>query len=62
MPGADQLREIAEECRTLALATRAPEIRTQLLQVAAQFLRLAEHHEATHDRRQLRPSAHLATE
>ena len=36
-----KLREMAKECRTLAGATRIPEIREQLLEVAEQFDRLA---------------------
>jgi hypothetical protein len=37
------LREMAKECRILAVVARSPEIREQLLDVAEQFDRLARH-------------------
>ena len=40
---AAQLREIAKECRVLAVVAKSPEIREQLLDVAEQFDRLARH-------------------
>jgi hypothetical protein len=41
---AAELRENAAECRALAVVTKAPEIREQLLEVADQFDRLARHY------------------
>jgi hypothetical protein len=41
--GPAELTEKAEECRTLAAATKDREIREQLLEVADQFERLARH-------------------
>ena len=40
-----RLKEMAEECRVLAMAAKAPEVREQLLEVAEQFTRLAQHRE-----------------
>jgi hypothetical protein len=40
---AQQLREMAAECRALAAASKTPEVREQLLDVADQFERLARH-------------------
>ena len=40
---APQLREMAKECRILAVVAKSPEIREQLLEVAEQFERLARH-------------------
>jgi hypothetical protein len=39
---AEELRSMAEECRTLAAAAKSPEIREQILQVAEQFERQAD--------------------
>ena len=39
------LKEMAEECRLLATVAKADEIREQLLEVAEQFSRLAQHRE-----------------
>jgi hypothetical protein len=38
-----QLKEMAEECRSLAMVSKTPEIREQLFEVAGQFERLARH-------------------
>jgi hypothetical protein len=43
LANASQLREIAKECRALAVIAKTPEIREQLLEVAEQFERLARH-------------------
>jgi hypothetical protein len=40
-----ELREMAGECRSLAVLVHYPEIREQLLEIAEQFERLARHHE-----------------
>ena len=40
---AEQLDDMARECRALARAARHPEIREQLLEIAEQFERLAQH-------------------
>ena len=39
------LKEMAEECRLLATVAKTPEIKEQLLEVAEQFARLAQHRE-----------------
>ena len=39
-----ELRDKATECRSLVAATKHPEIRQQLLDVADQFNRLARHY------------------
>lgn len=36
---------MAEECRTLSVTVKAPEVREQLLEMAEQFERLARHRE-----------------
>lgn len=44
---AEQLETMARECRGLAETVKHDEVRTQLLAVAEQFERLAQHHRQT---------------
>jgi hypothetical protein len=47
---AEQLEEIAWECRALAYTARHEELREQLLEIAEQFERLALHHHRSETR------------
>ena len=40
-----QIKEMAEECRSLAMMAKAVEIREELLEIAERFARLARHRE-----------------
>lgn len=53
---AEQLEDMAWECRTLANAAVHAEVREQLLEIADQFERLARHH------REIRTLTHLKPE
>jgi hypothetical protein len=44
---AEQLETMARECRALAETVKHDEVRAQLLAVAEQFERLAQHHRGT---------------
>jgi hypothetical protein len=53
MPAEDhatRLREMAEECRTIALVTKAAEVRTELVRLAEGFERLARLHQYDEER------------
>ena len=57
MHAARQLKKMAEECRSLAVAAKAAEIREQLLELAEKFTRLARHREML-ERDQIRTLSH----
>lgn len=40
-----RLREMADECRTIALVTKVPEVRAELVRLAEGFERLARLHQ-----------------
>jgi len=52
---ANQLKEMAEECRELAAVTKSASVREQLLEIAERFEKLARRRER---RNGVRPKAH----